>query len=322
MHNFIVLDLEWNQSSERKHKETSSLPFEIVEIGAVKLDFHKNIIDRYSQLIKPQVYHQMHYMTQKIIHLDMDELEDGRQFPSVVEEFIEWCGDNYIFCTWGSVDLTELQRNMEYYSLIPLSKGPLKYLDIQKLFSIAFEDGKVRRALEYAVDFFDIKKEEEFHRALSDAYYTALVFKKINDPRVENYVSFDVFHVPENKKEEIRVVFDNYSKYISREFENKNLAIADKEVASSRCYICGKNAKKKIRWFSANTKHYYCLAYCNEHGYIKGKIRMKHTDSENVYAIKTLKLISEEEARKVIEKKDHLRMQRRNKRKEKKEEKR
>lgn len=317
MCNFIVLDLEWNQSSERKQKVNSVLPFEIVEIGAVKLDKNKNIIDKYGQLIKPQVYHQMHYMTQKIVHLDMDELEGGRLFTSVIKEFMDWCGDDYIFCTWGSLDLMELQRNMKYYDIAPLSNGPLKYLDIQKLFSIAYEDGKTRRTLEYAVDYFNICKEEEFHRALSDAYYTALIFGRINNPDVESHVSFDVFHVPENKKDEILVVFDNYSKYISREFEDKNVAIADKEVASSRCYICGKNAKKKVRWFSANTRHYYCLAQCNEHGFIKGKIRMKHTDSGSIYVIKTLKLISEEEAQKVIDKKEHLKIQRRNRRREK-----
>ena len=49
---YIVLDLEWNQSE----KGNKDFPFEIVEIGAVKLDSNKNIIGSYRQLIKPQVY--------------------------------------------------------------------------------------------------------------------------------------------------------------------------------------------------------------------------------------------------------------------------
>lgn len=318
MHNFIVLDLEWNQSSQKKQKENRAFPFEIVEIGAVKLDQEKNIISTYNQLIKPQVYLKMHYMTQKIVHLDMNELEEGKEFPLVMKDFIDWCGPDFTFCTWGTLDLLELQRNMQFYDLVPLSEGPLKYLDIQKLFSIAFEDEKTRRTLEYAVDYLGIEKRGEFHRALSDAYYTALVFQKINDPHAESHVSFDVFHVPADKEKEIHVVFDNYAKYISREFKNKNLAIADREVASTRCYICGKNARKKVRWFSVNGKHYFCLAYCSDHGYMKGKARMKHTDSGTVYVVKTLKLISEEDAAKIVEKKNKLRMQRKEKRRDKK----
>mgnify|MGYP003334168978 CR=1 FL=1 len=50
-----------------------------------------------------------------------------------MEAFLDWCGDDSIFCTWGSLDLLELQRNMKYYNLPPLSTKPIKYYDIQKL---------------------------------------------------------------------------------------------------------------------------------------------------------------------------------------------
>ena len=36
--NYIVLDLEWNQCPTGKSGEIRRLPFEIIEIGAVKLD--------------------------------------------------------------------------------------------------------------------------------------------------------------------------------------------------------------------------------------------------------------------------------------------
>lgn len=35
--NYIILDLEWNQGNEQKEKQLKELPFEIIEIGAVKL---------------------------------------------------------------------------------------------------------------------------------------------------------------------------------------------------------------------------------------------------------------------------------------------
>ena len=36
--NYIVFDLEWNQCPDGKEKEIKDMPFEIIEIGAVKLD--------------------------------------------------------------------------------------------------------------------------------------------------------------------------------------------------------------------------------------------------------------------------------------------
>ena len=38
MKNFIVLDLEWNQSPDGKEGTIDHFPFEIIEIGAVRLD--------------------------------------------------------------------------------------------------------------------------------------------------------------------------------------------------------------------------------------------------------------------------------------------
>ena len=70
-----------------------------------------------------------------------------------------------MFGTWGPQDLTELQKNMRFFGMEPLGKGPVRFYDIQKLFSIAYEDQKVRRSLEYAVDYLQIPKDIPFHRA-------------------------------------------------------------------------------------------------------------------------------------------------------------
>ena len=109
---YIVFDLEWNQSSDGQEKEIKEIPFEIIEIGAVKLDENFQLKDRFNHLIKPKVYHKMHDFTRKLIHIKMEELENEKYFPEVMEEFLDWCGEDYIFCTWGPLDLTELQRNM------------------------------------------------------------------------------------------------------------------------------------------------------------------------------------------------------------------
>lgn len=312
--NYIVMDLEWNQSSTRQEEEVATLPFEIIEIGAIKMNAAGVMISEFSRLIKPSVYQEMNPITSNLIHIQMQELERGQPFPDVAEEFLEWCGEeSYLFCTWSTLDLTELQTNMKFYNMAPLSDGPIAYLDVQKLFSLAYEDGKSRRTLEYGVDMMGIEKDLPFHRAFSDAYYTARILTLIVEQHKEvlQYVSYDLFHPPKCREQEIHIQFDNYAKYISREFRSKTQAFEDKEVCSSKCFECHRNLRKKLRWFTLNGRHYYCLAYCEQHGYLKGKIRIRRSEDKKLYIVKTVKLISPEEAEALKESNRHARKMRR-----------
>ncbi|HIT91101.1 MAG TPA: DNA polymerase III, partial [Candidatus Merdenecus merdavium] len=176
---------------------------------------------------------------------------------------------------------------------------------------IYFEDGRSRKNLEYAVGFLNIEKDHTFHRAFEDAFYTSMIMKYM-DPLVfkKNY-SIDFFNNPKTRKDEIYVVYEGYSKFISKEFKDKELAMADREVVSTRCYQCNKNARKKIRWFTSNTKLYYCLAYCEEHGFIKGTISMKKAENGNVFCVKKIKLIDDQETKMLQEKREMLREKKR-----------
>lgn len=307
------MDLEWNQSSDGSEEVCKVLPFEIIEIGAIKLNSERKMIGEFSELIRPQVYHEMHHITGKLIHLEMDELEKGQPFVDIEEKFRQWCGEDYLFCTWGPLDLVELQRNIRYYGLEPLGDGPIAYLDVQKLFSIAYEDRKSRRTLEYAIDFLHIEKDIPFHRAFSDAYYTAKVLARMEESVLAN-VSFDVFHLPRTREDEIHIVFDTYAKYISRSFADKTEAMQDKTVIATKCYLCHRNLRKKIRWFSPNGKHYYSVSCCDKHGLMKAKIRIRKTEDDRVYVVKTEKFITPEEVQDIRGKQEKAREQRRERR--------
>ena len=86
---YIIFDLEWNQSSHpgKVDEKGRALPFEIVEIGAVKLNENRDMIGEFSELIKPQIYHEMHYITSKLIHLQMEQLEN--KFLIVMEHILD-----------------------------------------------------------------------------------------------------------------------------------------------------------------------------------------------------------------------------------------
>ena len=77
---YIIFDLEWNQGSRSSSAREERLPFEIVEIGAVKLNKNREMISEFSELIKPQIYHEMHYITSRLLHLHMKELEKGKVY--------------------------------------------------------------------------------------------------------------------------------------------------------------------------------------------------------------------------------------------------
>ena len=59
--NYIVMDLEWNQCPTGKEHEVKGLPFEIIEIGAVKLNERCEVTGRFDQFVKPVIYKELHY---------------------------------------------------------------------------------------------------------------------------------------------------------------------------------------------------------------------------------------------------------------------
>lgn len=317
--NYIVFDLEWNQSPGGKKFSNSRLPFEIIEIGAVKLNEKKEIVDSFHRLIRPRVYKWIHNSIHEVIHVDYRELMDGQEFPEAVRDFLGWCGEDWRFFTWGNQDVMELQRNMKYYGLLELLPGPVTYYDVQKLFAIRYEDRKTRRGLEYVIDWLGIEKKQEFHRALADAYYTALVLQRIETENILPNSSIDVYQNPKTKKEEIFVSYPTYDKYISREFPTRERMLKDREVTSTRCPVCHCAAKRKIRWFSGGGRSYYSVSICKEHGLVKGKVRVRKAESGAYYAIKTIKCIDMEEAEKIRLKKESLRQKRQQKRRSGKE---
>ena len=265
-----------------------------MEIGAVKLNENREKTGEFSCLIKPQVHRHMHRITGKLIHLSMEDLEKGDTFEKAAKDFLNWCGEDPKFCSWGPLDLTEFQRNLDFFGLPLLSDRPLAFYDVQKLYSLAYDDGRSRRSLEAAIDELKLEKDIPFHRALADAEYTAKIFQTFSD-RVLAKVSFDTYVTPKTKKQEIRIVFDSYEKYISREFNSKEDVLENMEVMSTRCYLCHKNLKRQVKWFSPNGKHYYAVAYCEKHGFMKAKVRIKKAENGNLYVVKTCRFISPED---------------------------
>lgn len=304
--NYIVLDLEWNQCPYGKEFEIKQLPFEIIEIGAVKLNNELNILSDFHRIIKPKKYKRLHFQTKKILHITDSQLNNGVSFEEAVDDFLKWCGTDYIFCTWGMSDLTELQRNMEYFGVENNFPKPLRYYELQELMSFQLNESDKRRSLEAAVEYFNIEESESFHGAMEDAFYTAKVMQKMNWAQLKRYQDVNCYYPPLSREEEVYLIFPKYSKFVSREYATKERAMKDKFIANNKCFRCRRTLRTKIKWFVAQQKLYEGVYKCPEHGLMLGKIRFKNSSVGNYYVIKTIEEIDKEKYASVAERKELL----------------
>lgn len=181
---YIVLDLEFNQDFDfENNKPILSIPscrFEIIQIGAVKLDKDFNLIDKINLYIRPSLYKKIHPYVEKITGFTIDFFKDKPCFKEAYKNFEKFLGDEeHIFCVWGNADIKALYRNLKYYDMLSQDLI-LKYIDVQALTTkhLKFGGGSCI-GLKTAIERLDLPINGDFHDALNDAIYTAHIFKKI-----------------------------------------------------------------------------------------------------------------------------------------------
>lgn len=318
--NYIVFDLEWNQAVNQINKnKTESLQFEIIEIGAVMLDENFNEISRYTSLIKPVLHPKMHPIIKEITKITDEDLQRERDFKTVIYEFFQWCSEDYILCTYGNQDLMELQNNLEYHGIKSMDLGvrwtyPMLYIDVQKLFGLAQNENNEQCSLESAVRYLNLVQDREFHRALEDAVYTGQILAKLDRKLIDENYSLDYYRIPETSQEEKEIKISGHNEFISKACDNKEQLLEQPYLYVTRCVICDRKCRKKIKWFADNSK-YTCVSVCPEHGLMEGTIHVKQNRIRNVYyAIRKVSLINNEELENIIAKKENIKERRRQKR--------
>lgn len=316
--NYIVLDLEWNQAYNTT--EMRNMPFEIIEIGAVKLDGNLHEIGRFSSVVKPSVYKKMSPIITEITGINENELENEKRFPTVIKEFIEWCGSDYIMCTFGSQDLHELQMNMIYHKCNIPWKYPVQYIDIQRIFGIEYDDRCLQRSLETVSVYMGVKRQGVYHRALSDAIYTSEIMKRLNQNNFEKYMSLDYVNLPSTEAEEKEFHFGTHLETITMEYDTKEEVMNHKQLRITRCPVCMKKCRKKIRWYSDASK-YICVSRCENHGLLEGIISIKKGLHGGYFGIRKVLSITDDRFKEILKRKEVIREKRRNKRHKEKEKK-
>ena len=194
--NYIVMDLEFNQAFNFQDgtdaEAVPECPFEIMQIGLVKLDETFNILEMMELNIRPSIYKRIHPFVGKITGLTHRDLyADALSFPQSFDEIRAFIGSSEnIFAVWGGADVKLLLKNIIYHKL-PTSDIPIKFIDVQALASHRLNATTgMSIGLKTAVTTLGIEQDRPFHNALSDALYTAQVFDIVRgeETNFEKYI--------------------------------------------------------------------------------------------------------------------------------------
>lgn len=183
---YITLDLEWNQAYAQKalavqRQLSCRLRGEVIQIGAVKLDKNMNICGSYQIIVKPKYFKKLHRHVSELTGITQEQMDMGTPLTEAAERFKSWCGEDFVFLTWGPDDIPMLKENFNVHG-IPFDWLDRDY-DLQRIFNVQTDgETKKQRSLEYAMEYFEIPQNLPAHDALNDAYFTALVAMKLDVP--------------------------------------------------------------------------------------------------------------------------------------------
>lgn len=187
--NYVIFDLEFNQdfaSLDENAPSFTRYPFEIIQIGASKLNSNLKTLQTFDRFIKPSLYQKINPAITELTGITTKQLQNEQPFPSVYQDFLEFIGNtDTIFCTWGKTDIREIYSNAAFHKL-DISLLPTRYINLQPLVSLHFHQPATKlMKLQTAIEALNIPTTLDFHNALNDAFYTAKIWKKLYHPAIQ-----------------------------------------------------------------------------------------------------------------------------------------
>jgi len=288
---YIVMDLEWNQPLSHRsaayRRLGSQLMFEVIQIGAVKLDAGLRMRGSFNQFIAPANYKKLHPRISRITGITQDDLEGAADFSEVFARFVAWCGEDFVLTTWGCDDISVLHQNIAFFA-----KGhpiPPVY-DLQRLYGEIAGDTKNRFGLKNAMNALGIQPSPEhpFHSAVDDAYYTALVFQRFPDPEA-------ILKHPQSVRAFGRVRGRQPGKTDTLRFSSLAQALLSRPAQQPNCPVCGKRANIPEGYVMMAPDRCRALADCAEHGLLMIDLTLEK-DAEGGVRVKRSATVSDEQS--------------------------
>ena len=235
--NFIIMDLEWNNTYCKKKKGFLN---EIIEIGAVMLDENLNQIDTFSLFIKAQLGKKLHTRVKELTNISNDDISTGTPFSQAMAEFRKWsAGDDNVVLTWGDTDVRVLVENFRYFNGINFVPFLKNYVNLQNYAQAFMNISKADQiGLSNAAEKLGIPVENySLHRAIDDSLLTADIFRKIyNQQMIASYT-----HICDN------------AFYLKLSFKPKvitdiNSPLIDRSKMKCLCDVCGASCERITDW--------------------------------------------------------------------------
>ncbi len=284
---YIVIDLEWNTANwKTRRKLKDKLPFsaEIMEIGAVLLDSDFTIQSAFSTDVKTKYFTFLDKHVEEVTGRDEESLRQGLPFPQALQAFYSWLEENevqdYIFCTWSKADIDPWLSNMAHYRLA--HKVKTKVLDVQRLFGHHIENLKEQKSVCFALEYFNIPADRDFHKAINDAYYTAEILQcLVSDLKSRA-------KLPQDKAECYKVMkslsidptLTTRAKIKLPAFKNIKAAKRSIKKMTWTCPACGKELAGHALWKTRKETYFYRKLHCPEHGIVNVEVSLYFNSKE------------------------------------------
>ncbi len=274
--NYIIIDLEWNQAVNNDEVVSdemgNKLYGEIIQIGAIKTTSRFRVCDELKLNVKPKYYKVIHRKVRQITGINQDDLKKGESFSDAIDTLRAWCGDDFAFLTWGPDDIRILRRNIEIYG------GDSSWIDtwfnLQSIYNMQTDSDGSQKSLSAAMEHFQIVPDRKMHDALNDAYYTALVAKKLDVKRGIAELA---------KAESMRPIINEDRPLLCEMYAGFKLrreVFRDREASTVKCPECRKVCADMRKWITERECKYITLASCPEHGKFAARLCLTKSNSQ------------------------------------------
>jgi inhibitor of KinA sporulation pathway (predicted exonuclease) len=287
---YITLDLEWNQAYAQKalavqRQLSLRLRGEVIQIGAVKLDSRLNICGSYQIIVKPKYFKKLHRHVSALTGITQEQMDMGTPLTEAAERFKKWCGKDFVFLTWGPDDIPMLKENFNAHGIS--SDWLREAYDLQLIFNRQTDGASKQRSLEAAMEHFEIPQNLPAHDALNDAYFTALVGKRLDIPEgVRTY--------NQNRGDNLYDAVIGDADAGDDGYVTIGEMMDDEVVKSPVCPICKKPMTAEGKPLHSKGQRYTFHYSCKKHGDMLLSLKLHRNFNETWRARRTIKVATAE----------------------------
>ncbi len=169
----VIVDIEWEPNS-------ASTEQNVLQLGAVKINKDSEIIDSYYTVIKPTHKIADIDAVMSIMPISEEQLINGKPKDQVINQFIDWCGEDVTFVVWGSINHKVFKEFMNEKFDVNKSNT----IDLQTIYRMLRGESLVC-SLSKAFLENNIEIVYPIHHSLNDAVTLAALFKEISKAEIE-----------------------------------------------------------------------------------------------------------------------------------------